>query len=289
MAKQLRKLDVCANCGRSIYGENFCPNCGQENTEQIVSARHLLKDISDEFLKFDSKLLITIGALLFKPGFLTREYIAGRRVRYIAPWRLFFTVCAFYFLCYSLSGFGQYYQQMISNQQMDAVKSVESAPSRREVGKPLTPERVRRQQRFKSSLQRGFALQSWMVANMSLQFYFFVPLTALGMQWLYFRHRRYYIEHMVFAAHLSAFTSLTFIPFIYLRKYGAVNLVALAFSLTLALNLIYTFAGLRVVYQESFFKTLIKTVLMWLIPTLCYSLLVMLAVGTVMVFGMLHG
>lgn len=277
------------NCGRSIYGENFCPNCGQENTEQIVSARHLLKDISDEFLKFDSKHLITIGALLFKPGLLTREYIAGRRVRYIAPWRLFFTVCAFYFLCYSLSGFGQYYQQMISNQQIDIVKSVESAPNLRGAGKPITPEIVRRQQRFKSSLQRGFALQSWMVANMSLQFYFSVPLVALVMQWLYFRHRRYYIEHMVFAAHLNAFTLLSYIPFIFLYRYSTVNLVVLAFSLALAFNLIYTFVGLRVVYQESVFKTLIKTLLMWLIPTLGYALLIMLAVGTVIVFGTLHG
>jgi hypothetical protein len=50
-------------------------------------------DFMDSVLNMDSRIFRTIGPLLFKPGYLTEEYFAGRRVRYVTPFRLFFFLC----------------------------------------------------------------------------------------------------------------------------------------------------------------------------------------------------
>src|SRR5579871_3590462 len=87
---------TCPNCGERV-DQNYCPNCGQEHTTTIMPVGHLLRDIVDEFILLDSKLLRTLSPLLTKPGFLTNEYIAGRRVRYVSPFRLYFIVSAVFF------------------------------------------------------------------------------------------------------------------------------------------------------------------------------------------------
>ena len=99
MKREPRRSEHCLNCGRDIACENFCPSCGQENSDRIVGAGDMLRDLLDELLKFDAKLFVTLRALLTKPGYLTNEYLAGRRVRYISPVRLYFLVSAAYFLC----------------------------------------------------------------------------------------------------------------------------------------------------------------------------------------------
>ena len=49
----------------------------------------LAHDVVHEFLHVDSKIFRTVKLLLLKPGFLTREYFEGRRVRYVSPLRLY--------------------------------------------------------------------------------------------------------------------------------------------------------------------------------------------------------
>lgn len=98
VAQRLPRTTHCLNCGRAVE-ENFCPACGQENTDHTVGVSLLLRDLIEEFLKLDSRIFKTLLSLLFRPGFLTNEYIAGRRVRYIAPFKLFLFASALFFLC----------------------------------------------------------------------------------------------------------------------------------------------------------------------------------------------
>ncbi len=51
--------------------------------------RAFLRDAAGRYVALDGRLWRTMAALLFRPGFLTREYFAGRRWRYIRPGRLF--------------------------------------------------------------------------------------------------------------------------------------------------------------------------------------------------------
>ena len=79
---------VCRNCGAQADGA-YCPNCGQETTLALPTVRSMLRDAAGRYVALDGRMWRTLFALAFRPGFLTREYLAGRRKRYIRPARLF--------------------------------------------------------------------------------------------------------------------------------------------------------------------------------------------------------
>ncbi|HVF64173.1 MAG TPA: DUF3667 domain-containing protein [Casimicrobiaceae bacterium] len=78
----------CRNCGAEAPGV-YCPRCGQETAVALPTARQFLKDAAGRYVALDGRLWRTLAALLFHPGYLTREYLEGRRRRYIRPARLF--------------------------------------------------------------------------------------------------------------------------------------------------------------------------------------------------------
>ena len=95
--------EPCLNCGDTTVGR-YCPTCGQRKAEVLVSVRTLLADVLEDQLVLNRALPRTIGALLFKPGFLTSEYVRGRIVRYIAPFRLYLVSSVVFFLLLSFVG-----------------------------------------------------------------------------------------------------------------------------------------------------------------------------------------
>ena len=78
----------CENCGAPLYGEH-CYACGQPTKGLVRQFSSILGDFLDTVFNIDSRVLRTIGPLLARPGYLSLEYFAGRRVRYVTPMRLF--------------------------------------------------------------------------------------------------------------------------------------------------------------------------------------------------------
>jgi hypothetical protein len=95
--------EPCLNCGDTTTGR-YCPTCGQRKAEVLVSVRAMLADVLEDQLVLNRALPRTIGALLFHPGFLTSEYVRGRIVRYIAPFRLYLVSSVVFFLLLSFVG-----------------------------------------------------------------------------------------------------------------------------------------------------------------------------------------
>src|ERR1700744_5341891 len=93
----LRHDKTCLNCGAHVP-DRFCSHCGQENTEPIESFGHLLNHFFADVTHYDSQLLSTLKYLVFKPGFLTKEYNAGRRLKYLNPIRMYIFISAVFFL-----------------------------------------------------------------------------------------------------------------------------------------------------------------------------------------------
>jgi len=93
--------EACPNCGAATWGE-FCFACGQPRKGLIRRFSSILGDFLDTVFSIDNRLLRTIGPLYFKPGHLSLEYFAGRRVRYVTPFRLFFFLCVLSFLALKL-------------------------------------------------------------------------------------------------------------------------------------------------------------------------------------------
>jgi hypothetical protein len=99
---KLRKEKNCLNCGHHVE-KHFCPECGQENIEVREDALHMVMHAVADYFHFEHKFFATLNPLLLKPGKLTTEYVAGKRVKFIHPIRLYIFVSIVFFL-FVLSG-----------------------------------------------------------------------------------------------------------------------------------------------------------------------------------------
>ena len=86
----------CENCGAELIGPH-CAQCGQAAIDYRRSFRHVIVDVLDSFLNWDSKFFATIVLLIVKPWRLTNEFLAGRRVRYLHPLRLYLLASILFF------------------------------------------------------------------------------------------------------------------------------------------------------------------------------------------------
>jgi hypothetical protein len=92
----------CANCQTPLTG-SFCHACGQRDHVHR-SLLHLGEEFLHGLLHFDTKAWHTLPLLAARPGKLTREYVQGKRTRYVSPLALFlFMVFFMFFVVSSLS------------------------------------------------------------------------------------------------------------------------------------------------------------------------------------------
>jgi hypothetical protein len=94
--RQRTPLTHCENCGAQLTGR-YCAQCGQAAIDYRRSFRHVIADVLDSFLNWDSKFFHTIGLLIAKPWRLTNEFLAGKRVRYLNPLRLYLLASILFF------------------------------------------------------------------------------------------------------------------------------------------------------------------------------------------------
>lgn len=85
-----------------VYGR-FCHICGQENVEPKETFFHLVAHFIFDVTHFDGKFFSSVKYLLFRPGFLSVEYMKGRRVNYLNPIKMYvFTSAIFFLFFYSV-------------------------------------------------------------------------------------------------------------------------------------------------------------------------------------------
>jgi hypothetical protein len=87
---------TCTNCGASLTGK-YCRECGQQAIDPDPTLREFLHEAAEHLLQWDGKLLATFRTLVTKPGNLTTEYLAGRRVSYLSPLKLYLLCSVLYF------------------------------------------------------------------------------------------------------------------------------------------------------------------------------------------------
>jgi hypothetical protein len=264
----------------------FCGHCGQRNATRLVSVRNMLMDALEDQLSVNSALPRTLAGLLFRPGFLTREYVEGRIVRYIAPFRLYLVTSVLFFLGLSLTppavgtggleearsevaqeagGSGMF--RMTNDQGVDLVGSTDSLRKMIRL-EGLSPAAERRIEDFLipriqhwNSMQPREAMQAlWdgMLRNAPTAMFFLLPVFALLLKLLYMRSGRLYVEHFIFALHYHAFlfamaTLLLGIPD------GIIE------TLVVLWLLVYLFLAMRRVYGQSKRRTFLKYSLLGLV------------------------
>ncbi|HEV3392168.1 MAG TPA: DUF3667 domain-containing protein [Chthoniobacterales bacterium] len=89
-------LSHCENCGAPLTG-HYCSQCGQAAIDYRRSFGHVVLDVLNEFLNWDSKFFGTIGLLITRPWRLTNEFVEGKRVRHVHPLRLYLLASILFF------------------------------------------------------------------------------------------------------------------------------------------------------------------------------------------------
>lgn len=92
----------CANCGKTVSG-NYCAECGQP-THVHRTLAHMVEEFLHGLLHFDTRAWRTLPMLVFRPGTLTRDYIHGKRARFISPLAIYLLTVFTMFVVFSFAG-----------------------------------------------------------------------------------------------------------------------------------------------------------------------------------------
>lgn len=102
MSKKRRKTEICQNCGHLLKPQdNYCSVCGQENNDQHKSFGKLISDFFTNYFSLDSRFGRSIKPFFLQPGHLTNEFVAGRRVNYGNPIRIYLVVTLIHFFFFN--------------------------------------------------------------------------------------------------------------------------------------------------------------------------------------------
>jgi len=93
-----RHEKICLNCNAALYGR-YCHACGQENIEPKETVWGLVSHFFYDITHFDGKFFSTTRYLITRPGLLPKEYMEGRRARFLHPIRMYVFSSALFFLC----------------------------------------------------------------------------------------------------------------------------------------------------------------------------------------------
>ena len=187
----------CPECETALVGD-YCHGCGEKRPEaRDLTVRHFFTEAAHELTSVEhSKLFHTIRALLLRPGFLTNEWVAGRRRRYLKPLNLCLGILALSLFAYSV-------YKPVSTYDLETLLAQNGQP---ESLKPIERLAAKKKMDVSSLLDR---LSDKWQHYMSLMPLLIVGAFALVLQLVFIFSRRFFVEHLVFSMHFVSFSTLT--------------------------------------------------------------------------------
>jgi hypothetical protein len=285
----------CKNCDAVLLGR-FCVNCSQAANVHVPTTRELVHELLEGITHSDSRLWRTLTTLWFKPGKLTEEFVAGRRVAYLPPFRLYLILSIIFFLMLS------FVHTSVELIKFDEVmKPAGSAVNALPAGKPITgcqdfvasghPSWTPRLQHICEAVSKTSAenLMHAVLGTTSKAMFVFLPLVAFLHMLMYWRPRYRYAEQLLFFVHLHAFYFSIAILLVVLieaaiawsRLEGAAGLLETLLGWTLP---VYTVMAMRRVFHRSWMGTLLKGVALFFIYVIVFAL----TVAAVFVYSVLQ-
>ena len=232
----------CANCGAPLNGP-YCQACGQKAASPNVSLHEFFHEAFHELAHVDGKIVQTLRLLLTKPGQLTREFLDGRRQRYVSPLRLYLTCSLIFFALAAVAPRADRPFFTVSR-------------ARGEAG--LDPERVRAVRR-EATEKANDAI----VHNLPRVMFLLMPVFAL-LTWFFYRRQQqpFYAAHLYYSIHFHSYVFLLLTAGIGLRPLlGSQR----ATALPMGLIAVWHFASLRRVFGGSKWSMVWKGGLIWLV------------------------
>jgi len=243
-------MKACTNCGADA-ADIYCARCGEQQPgHHDLGVAHLAHEVFHEIAHVDSKVFMTLRDLVAKPGFLTQEYFAGRKSRYIPALRLFLVLFALQFLAFTAYSPAALYS-------VKSMKKFDRGPMHKLLDKKAQRIHVSAdelEQRIDERWHKNYSL----LQLVNILGY------ALVLKVLYYR--RYLAEHLVFAAHALAFSyilSMVLVwPIFAVAGFQPGPTYKVTIAATNIILLVYLFIAQRRFYGDSPASTAFKTVLL---------------------------
>ena len=267
----------CLNCGEELQGD-FCASCGQRSGDLHISIGEFFKEALDSLFSLDSRFWVTFSTLLRRPGFLTVEYWAGRRVRYLPPLRLYLFVSFVSFLLMSFSNSVQVLDTTGSDNALIRMNMDTGNEVNWEEDFNDTPEAVQWivQNMVRPATEQPERVRELFFQRMPWAIFILVPFFAVQLRLLYRKVDTYLVPHLIFSLHFHTAT------FVYLTLgslgdwlTGTEILSSLA-SLAVFATL---FFGLRRAYRGGIIKTLIKEFILLIIYLIMLGLVLLATIS----------
>lgn len=272
--QMISKPHQCQNCAHPLSDEmEFCPKCGQKALPEHLTLKYFIHEFLNNYFSFDSKFFNTLVPLFSKPAFLSLEFIAGRRVRYINPIQLFVFISFLYFLVDSLmflkeDGAEKTYVMQNENGQKVTVDSLDMElfnPDALDMDKGSTQSEsgvetfikdfVLKAQKF-NELDRDEQNER---INELISYFIFIltPLFALLLGWFFGKRDRHYLENLIFALHVHAFYFFIAIVFMVFDR-----LIPKSFDdlLFIGIIVVYLLLALKKFYSRKWKSTVFRLI-----------------------------
>jgi hypothetical protein len=273
---------------------DFCPACGQAAIDPDPTLRELLHELAAEFLLWDGKLLSTFRLLVTRPGELTREYLAGRRVRYISPLRLYLTCSVFFFLLRAVIPeptvvvrTGGVVKTQIGGVVLQEDEEGEAARALDSLGRSGSSAIGRAaSQRIGNVLRHQKDFAAAMRENTPRMMFVLVPLFA-ALTALTFRSRRLrYPKHLTFALHEHAFLFLALVPTLLPRLAPKTPLGGVASAIAVLLGFgsiaVHLVLAARRVYGGTLGGAVARSAILGASYFVCFTVALLITVAIVM-------
>lgn len=257
----------CANCNADVSGR-YCSACGQKIEVHAHSLWSFVTQAAEVLTHGDSRLWRTLGELVAHPGFLTQQFLIGRRASYLPPFRLYIVLSVVFFMVFAISGpLPTKSLEMPAGANAGRLAMPGGALSTeefcRESVKPLPgPDWIREpflRACLKTHGDQSRELGRDFIHNLGRAMFVFLPLLAGFMTCLYRRPKRFYVDHLLLLVHNQAFLFLLLT--IYLIATRWLRGGAWTWGLTAAAigyGLYYMARSLRTVYAQSAVLTAAK-------------------------------
>ncbi len=259
--------------------DKFCAQCGQPSHELRLPFKHLFSEALEGFIHFDDKLFKTVAALLFRPGFLTSQFLAGKRMSYVPPIRLYVFLSFLFFLLLSFAPSRKH-----SAASGEAASTVGSRPTPgfsvsffgisskdlqnlddRQIDSLLAA-RGMAQSRFKVYLAHKIArigaggraeFNHWMLKSVSYMMFVLMPIFGALVLLFYRKRVDYFIDCLIFSVHFHSFAFLLSTLIVLLGWVVDSGYLILISPVILTL---YCYLALKRLFKQSWWLTALKTV-----------------------------
>lgn len=278
------RTEKCLNCEHTLdISDRFCSNCGQKNSSKALNLKELITEFFAGLVSYDSRFRKSVSALACSPGKLSREYIQGKRIKYVNPFRFFISTAIIFFLAVSwinrdelrdikiLSSEELESNPEITDNNLDFVtnlpdskitnyikehpdakysEAIESTGLEKSIMNRLKFEFIFGYSRLKED-PAGFI--NFLLPKLPFFLFFFIPIYTLFSTLIYIRRKIPYTHHLIFNYNQqTVFLILLFLAFI-------IDFISL--WIWLLIYVFYLYKSIRKFYSQGRFKTILKQII----------------------------